>query len=173
MDFFTTHDAPFVVTIDGTAYHVPRFLLGALKRWAAEARKEREDAALAEFGDDAETRARFRLVMPDPPVDIADLLARVRSPDGAERVVRAQFALAGVPAETIDKVVAQAEPMLLRRLADELSMAAPAEARLGVKEEESADPLPGGRGAPDDSPGTTPGTSPGSAPPTPASTPTA
>lgn len=142
MDFFTTHDAPVAVNIDGTAYSLPRFLMPALKAWAAQIRKELEDAALAQFGDKPDERARFLTYFQPPPIDIADLLGRVYSPEGAEHIVDAQLRAAGVPDDIRTKMIAQAPPLMLRTLALELTKAAEVLKKLGVDEKEKADPLP-------------------------------
>lgn len=145
MDFsFTTaHPAPVPVTINGTTYQVPRFLLPEFKARAAEHRKRVIAEATAHL--DPETKARFLTYYAPPPVDTASVARELLTPAGVEELLRTQFKAASVPAADVDSLLTLADPVLLRNLAEELSTAQQAAAK---QEKDSGD----GEGTPETPP---------------------
>ncbi len=128
MDFSTQHDAPFSVTIDGTTYQLPRFLLPQFKEWADVARKERVALILEQFTTPQE-RAQH-LSWWEPPIqDIAMLVDRAREPGGIEFVVNRSMDLAGVPADIRQRVL-RGDALQLRELALQLTMASAVKSNL-------------------------------------------
>ncbi len=121
MDFVTTNDTPFPITIDGTAYQIPRFLGPALAAWAEEDRQKTMAEALGELKSEQD-RARFRAFFRMPAVDVGRQLAEASSAEGSQYVCRKQMQAAKIPDEVIDKVFAHADPILVRNLAQELTM---------------------------------------------------
>ncbi len=67
-------------------------------------------------------KARFRMYFVSPVVDIGRQLQEASSAEGSAYVVRKQMKAAGVPDETIEKVLAHSDPILVRNLAQELTM---------------------------------------------------
>lgn len=129
MDFSTAHGTPIPVTIDGTAYQVPRFRLPHFQAWVAEQSKRAFDEAVDYFTDD-EHKARFRLYYSPPQIDVAELANELRTPAGIERVLTTCLGAAGVPAETVQKLIDNEDAMALRALAGELSSVRRAVAQL-------------------------------------------
>lgn len=127
MDFFTAQDAPVRITIDGTAYDLPRFLLPAMKQWSAAIRKQIADEATAHL--DADAKARFLTFFQPPAIDLMQLAERAVSAD-ADYPCRAQMKLAGVPEDVIENLMTKSDPLMIRKLADELTTAARAKAKL-------------------------------------------
>lgn len=160
MDFFTTHDAPVAITIDGTPYSVPLLRNPGLKKWSAIQRERYADEAGNSFKDkdgavDQERKARFLVYAPAPPIDIAEMMIAAVSPEGAEFIVDIQLEAAGVPADVRKRFVENVYPDDLRALASRLVKRAETLNTLGVKpEEQRTDPLPGSPDAPAGSPGT-------------------
>lgn len=147
MDFVTTHAPPVAITIDGKAYQVPRFLIPALKEWAASITKTEMDAAAAEFTTPDE-RARFRRFWPAPIFDVVALYQRALTPDGSAYVVDTQLKAAGVPDEVRAAMLANADPFLVRSLSEKLLQVDQTLDKLGVDTEvEGKDPLPPPPGA--------------------------
>lgn len=130
MDFsFTTaHPSPVPVTINGTVYKVPRFLLPEFKARAMKHRADRIKEATAHL--DPETKARFLVYYSPPPVDVSAVARELMTPEGVEELLRMQFTAANVPAADIDSLISQADPVILRHLAEELSSAQAAAADL-------------------------------------------
>jgi hypothetical protein len=162
LDFFTTHQSPIAITIDGKAYMLPRFLNPALKQWSALLRKQQADLATEHL--DADQKARFLTYFQPPAIDIAEMLQTARAAEGADYVVRSQMQAAQVPGELIDNILSNADPMLIRNLAMELTQAPQTLAKLGA--EEKPDPLPQPAGASGDSPATGQETAPVTSPST-------
>ncbi len=136
MDFFTTHQSTVPVNIDGKAYSVPRFLTPALTKWAAEIKEQDRNDATAHLS--ADEKARFLRYFPDPAIDIADMLRRARASDGAEYVVGTSLRSANVPDDAVKSVLANSDPMMIRNLAEELTLAGPTLDKLGANDK---DPL--------------------------------
>jgi hypothetical protein len=166
LDFFTTHPSPFPINIDGVAYKIPRFLMPAMKAWAAELIERQRNAASAEFATPDE-KARFAQYWPEPAFDIGDLYRRVTTPEGTAYVVNAQLKEAKVPDEVRERVVTYGDPSMLRQLALELTYAQQTEAKLGIDAEaEKADPKSTAPSESNDSAGIGPQTAPTSTPAT-------
>jgi hypothetical protein len=169
LDFFTsTQAAPVPISINGAAYSLPRFLLPALKQWSAIVRKQMEDNNTKGF--DADAKARF-LTYFQPVIDIAYLMQLAVSPEGAEYIARTSMIAGGVPVDVCNAVIAQADPLTIRDLADRLLEAEKVLANLGV--ENKPDPLPLTPAASGESPATGEEITPVSAPSIPEPTPTA
>lgn len=113
--FDTTVGGPVVVTINKTGYSVPRFLLPALKQWAAQRRATVVAEATAHL--DPDEKARFLMYFQPPPVDIFGIDEWSRSPEGAEVIIRQQFKLAGVPEQLTELVITNGDPLILSQLA--------------------------------------------------------
>jgi hypothetical protein len=170
-DFQTVHAAPVRVTIDGTAYDVPRFLLPQFKAWCAARQKASVDAAMNEIGDDADQRARFMLYWQPAPIDVVAMLEEALSPEGVEYVVGTQLKAAGLEEAKALAVLASAGAPMLRALAKELLSATTAKAnQLGSSEDpgRGGNPLPVLQGGSADSAETTPTTASPSPEPSPA-----
>jgi hypothetical protein len=167
LDFLTTHDAPLSITINGTPYSVPRFLNPALKRWAAERNRAFADQATADLSP--EDKRRWLTFFQPPPIDVKRLLQESTTPEGAEYVVREQLKLAGVPDETVQQLLDRSDPIVIRNLAEELTLAAPASAKVDAQAgvTESADPLPSAPPPSEGGASTGAPSTPDSAPPTP------
>lgn len=171
MDFFTSHDGPVCIRIDGKEYALPRFLTDALIEWGERTRRQAIDDATAEMK--AEARARFLLFLQPPAIDVARQLDEAYTAAGARYVVGRQLDKAGVPADVRDKVLSCADPILLRNLSVELTTARRARPLAG-EDSDKADPTSGPASAPTTPSGasasTGPAGSPSSATPTPAPT---
>lgn len=137
MDFFTTHDSPVAVTIDGTGYRLPRFLLNSLKVWAAELAEEYR-CKLRDALETDEQRERFDVYYQPPPIDIKALIERSISPEGTEYIVRHCMKAGAVPDDVIDKVIANASAVMLSNLADQLATAAKSSAKLKIEGEDGS-----------------------------------
>lgn len=120
MDFLAAHDAPYAVKIRGTPYNIPRFLGPALREWAAEQLQQQRDEATAHLSPD--DKARFLMFFRPPPIDVKRQLAEATTGSGSEYVVRRQMKIAGVPPGLVDEIVDHDDPMLVRNLAEELTM---------------------------------------------------
>lgn len=177
MDFLTTDAPPVPVTIDGTAYHVPRFLMPALKAWAEELVQKQADFATE--GMKADDKARFLYYWPKPVIDVGTLIQYTRTPEGAEYVVNAQLKLAGVSDDVRAKLLKFAPPDKIRDLSERLSQSQQAAAQLDMPPNEpghglaaggqpDADPLPEAPESSGESPATGAQMTPASASPTPA-----
>jgi hypothetical protein len=160
LDFFTAHDEPVAITIDGTPYSVPLLRNPGLKKWSAIQREKYADAAGDSFKDkdgnvDQERKARFLTYAPAPPIDIAEMMISAVSPEGAEFIVDIQLEAAGVPAEVRKKFVENVYPDDLRAFASRLARRSETLGKMGVKpEEQRTDPLPGSPSESEGSPGT-------------------
>jgi hypothetical protein len=119
MDFITTHAPPFAITINGKRYDVPRFLLAQFKVWAVNRQKAIQDTAISVY-QDADARARFLLYHQPPPLDLAWVAQQLTTAEGAEHVVRVCLVAAKVPPDDITGLIENSDPMLIRKLADEL-----------------------------------------------------
>ncbi len=122
-DFFTDAPPPVRVTINGTAYDLPRFLGADFSAWVAERQKATMDAALAEFGDDADARARFRSYFRPVPIDVAELADEAKTPAGSDYVIRRCLKAANVPDDIAGAFVANVHPETKRALAWHLASA--------------------------------------------------
>lgn len=164
MDFLTAHAAPINVTIDGTPYQLPRFLMKQMKEWAALRQKTALDTAMAKVKGDKEAQARILTYYTAPPIDVAQLAEEAGTPEGAEYIVRHCCRAANVPDQTIDALILSADPMALRNLSVMLASARQAAAAMKQASDEpegrEADPLPEREPTSDGSPTTTPQTSP-------------
>lgn len=173
MDFITTGAPAVPIKINGKGYNVPRFLLPAMREWAAKQVQAQIDLALAQLPD-ADAKARFMMFFSPPPTDVMTIMQESRSPDGVDFVLRMQLEKAGVPAEERDAMLAFGDPQQLRALAKQVCSADQAGAQLAGDSND-----PGAKGNPpsgqphtsDGSPATTATTSPASPQPT-ESTPT-
>lgn len=119
MEFVTTHAPPFPIKINGKPYDVPRFLLRQVKEWAVNRQNAAKESALAVLPD-ADARARFLLYHQPPAVDVAYIAQLLTASEGIEHIVRDCLKRANVPAEDITGLLENADPLLIRRLADEL-----------------------------------------------------
>lgn len=119
MDYSTARALPHLLSINGTAYKIPRFLNAQFIEYAAEHRKKIEDSAVAQLRD-PDSRARFLMYHQPPPLDTSWVAQHVTTPEGVEVVIRSRFAKAGVPKPEIEDFIENTDPMILRALADEL-----------------------------------------------------
>jgi hypothetical protein len=122
VDFSTTFDAPFPVTLrDGKTYQLPRFLNPEFKEWAALIKKERVAEILAQFSTPQE-RAQH-LTWWEPPIqDTASLVRRARGPEGQDYVIGKCMEMAGVPEEERKHLLKYADPIQMQYLAEQLTM---------------------------------------------------
>ncbi len=120
-DFDTTLGGPLKVTIDKKDYQVPRFLIPDLKEWAADQRATTIAEATAHLEDDA--KARFLTFFQPPPIDVFDVDAWSRSPEGIDTVLHKQLEKAGVSEATVDEMIASCDPLMLGKLSNELTSA--------------------------------------------------
>jgi hypothetical protein len=120
LDFITTASPPVTVNIDGTRYQAPRFRLSDFKAWASVRIKETLDAALA-YLPDPEHKARFRLYFAEPLFDVAAVADELRTAQGVAFVLQTCLSKAGVPGETIEKLIDNADPLALRALAGQIA----------------------------------------------------
>jgi hypothetical protein len=166
LNFFTASPPPVAITIDGTAYQIPRLNNATLKAWAAELIERQKNESLARLSSD-DDRARFLFFHAEPIFDIASLMQYASTPAGAEYVVDAQLKIGGVPDDTRKALLANANPSQVRMLAQRLTLADEVLRAMGVDTEaEKKDPLPQPAGESAVSPATTPPTQPGSTPAT-------
>lgn len=170
MDFFTSNDGPISINIDGNPYTLQRFLLPAMKEWAASIRKQTSDEATSHL--DADAKARFLTYFQPPAIDVMQLAERVLSPEGGEYVCKYAMKKAGVADDVIKSLLASSDPLLIRKLADELATASRSKAEAAIPNE-GASPLTPPAGASGDSPATSATTTATSAAPTSDSTQTA
>lgn len=165
MDFTTTVSAPVtIITINGTEYKIPHFLLPDQIEWMAKRRNTEIDEATKHL--DKDQKARFLAYFPIRPVDIWVVSDLARSPEGTQYVIRTMFKKAGVPDNVTTAVLQQSDPNLLRKLADELCSASAAGSAATQMTEKSADPLPEQPDGSSGSVGTGPQSTPDSAPAT-------
>jgi hypothetical protein len=108
MNFQLANKGPIHVEVDGRPYDVPRFVRRDWVAWAAELDAKRSAAAVAHLPK-GEARARFLTVYPVMPVDTTELTRHAFTTAGTERILRTCLGRAGVPAETIDRLFAEAE----------------------------------------------------------------
>lgn len=142
MDFTTAVSRTFRVTINGTAYDAPRFLLPEFEQWAADRTKATIERALAQIKE-PEKRAQFLLWNSVPPIDVATLADEARSPVGIKFVIDHSLQKANVPDDVREALLLNGNPIALRQLAEILLSAGEGTA---VLKEASGDP--GGRGDP-------------------------
>ena len=95
MYFLQAVSAPVVVSVGDVRYSIPRMTLGDHIAWCAEIEAERVSKATE--GLDASQRAQYLTMYPMQSLDISQLKAIVRSPEGAKRVVRTCLAKASPP----------------------------------------------------------------------------
>lgn len=142
----TTLGSPIVVTINGTKYNIPRFLLPAIKQWAVDRRAEVTAEATSHLAPDE--KARFLMYFQAAPVDVFQLDEWSRSPEGSESIIRRQFAAGGVPVDLIDQAIERSEPLILAQIAYTLASSSRAlkqvsDEKAGQTPDPLAEPSPG------------------------------
>ncbi|HEV7297932.1 MAG TPA: hypothetical protein VGN72_01100 [Tepidisphaeraceae bacterium] len=140
-DFTSGASAPVPVRVDGArTYQVQRFLLPEFEARVASSRQRQID----EFteGMSKHERAQFLALTPPVPVDIYAVWKELVTPEGIRHVIQTCMAKSGVPQADID-IALRNDPMILRRLADDLSSADATIAELEGQAERGFEPEAG------------------------------
>jgi hypothetical protein len=146
VNFQLSNNGPVVVNVNGTPYNFARFRRRDWVDWGAAIDAERNAAATE--GLEPQERARLLMVFPPQPVTHNELAARIATPAGVERIIRACGERGGVPKDVLDQLLEDGNEIELESLAmilasviDPLKMAAQAKGN-GEKPAEDPNPLP-------------------------------
>jgi hypothetical protein len=139
IDFFTQNDSKVQIKIDGTEYNLPRYLLDKMIKQSTVQRRQIIDEATEKLSDD--DRARFITYFQPPPIDVMQMAQWCLSPDGVKVVCDQCMKEGGVPDEVRKSLLEHGDPILLYKLASELTTATRAQAQLKAQNQRGDNPL--------------------------------